>query len=850
MAAHRQSVALRLCVRPEQQRKQPAPVSCSVPWPQGALNDTDTLTLCDGQGTAVPAQVRALDRWPDDSIRWLLVNWVAKASADDHGFTLAIDTNGRAEAGTSIRERRYLSTWKGSEALCIDVGCARFIVDKTGSFPLTSAVVSDAEMLASTGLTCTLASPVTIDTLMVIDDGSVSTLVEAEGRVGPLKIVHRFRFHAGMSLVQIETTVLNPQAAEHPGGCWPLGAGGHVRFEDLSVTVLPTERANASLTAEADTSSFSGFSEAKLFQASSGGEQWDSHNHVDAENQLTPVFRGYRLTVDEKPLDGMRATPYARQGSSSQGLAFGSRHFWQNFPKTLEVSRETGIRFGLWPQEADISHELQGGEQKTHEYWLAFGADPNAIEAAVAAEPLSACTTPEWIAASGALPYLTPAAEGEDPRLTKIRDGALSGPQSFANKREVIDEYGWRNFGDLYADHEADYYDGDAPFVSHYNNQYDPLWGCLVRYLTTSDIRWFELAREQANHVRDIDIYHTTADRWPYNHGLFWHTNHYLQAGRASHRAYDPANGTGGGPAAEHLYPSGLKLHYLLTGDVRSRQHVIDFGDYVINSDDGRLQKFWPISSAPTGYMSASGTADYHGPGRGAGNAIVALLEAFDLSRDRRYLTKAEELIRRCCNPHDDLDERDLFNIEKRWYYMVFLHALTRYLDLKRSFGEEDANFDYARQSLLLYVRWAASNEYPYLDKPEVLEFPTETWAAQEMRKSEVFDRASIYASTTERGIFRERAEFFFETSLAQLSASSTAHFTRPTALLLTFGSIRQWFDANGQQLPTLASNEQEYEHPAPAVFVSQREIVLSRLKRGVVLAGILGVLAVGALLL
>jgi len=283
---------------------------------------------------------------------------------------------------------------------------------------------------------------------------------------------------------------------------------------------------------------------------------------------------------------------------------------------------------------------------------------------------------------------------------------------------------------------------------------------------------------------------------------------------------------------------------------VRSRQHVIDFGDYVINSDDGRLQKFWPISSAPTGYMSASGTADYHGPGRGAGNAIVALLEAFDLSRDRRYLTKAEELIRRCCNPHDDLDERDLFNIEKRWYYMVFLHALTRYLDLKRSFGEEDANFDYARQSLLLYVRWAASNEYPYLDKPEVLEFPTETWAAQEMRKSEVFDRASIYASTTERGIFRERAEFFFETSLAQLSASSTAHFTRPTALLLTFGSIRQWFDANGQQLPTLASNEQEYEHPAPAVFVSQREIVLSRLKRGVVLAGILGVLAVGALLL
>ena len=34
-----------------------------------------------------------------------------------------------------------------------------------------------------------------------------------------------------------------------------------------------------------------------------------------------------------------------------------------------------------------------------------------------------------------------------------------------------------------------------------------------------------------ARHVVDIDIYHTTNDKSAYNHGLFWHTEHYVDAG-------------------------------------------------------------------------------------------------------------------------------------------------------------------------------------------------------------------------------------------------------------------------------------------------------------------------------
>ena len=110
--------------------------------------------------------------------------------------------------------------------------------------------------------------------------------------------------------------------------------------------------------------------------------------------------------------------------------------------------------------------------------------------------------------------------------------------QSFIARREIIDEYGWRHFGDIYADHEAVGHTGEKPLVAHYNNQYDVIHGAMIQFWRSGDQRWFELAADLARHVIDIDIYHTEEDRLAYNGGLFWHTDHYLDAGTATHRAY------------------------------------------------------------------------------------------------------------------------------------------------------------------------------------------------------------------------------------------------------------------------------------------------------------------------
>src|SRR5262249_15814724 len=153
-----------------------------------------------------------------------------------------------------------------------------------------------------------------------------------------------------------------------------------------------------------------------------------------------------------------------------------------------------------------------------------------------------------------------------DRPMEAFLSGAVEGPNTLAARREVIDEYGWRHYGDLYADHEGAYYAGTPPVISHYNNQYDVIYGTILQYLRSGDARGVDLFDPLARHVIDVDVYHTDRDRPAYNGGLFWHTDHYRDAATCTHRAYSRANQQpgrpyGGGPCNEHNYTTGL-LHY------------------------------------------------------------------------------------------------------------------------------------------------------------------------------------------------------------------------------------------------------------------------------------------------
>jgi hypothetical protein len=297
----------------------------------------------------------------------------------------------------------------------------------------------------------------------------------------------------------------------------------------------------------------------------------------------------------------------------------------------------------------------------------------------------------------------------------------------------------------------------------------------------------------------------------------------------------------GGGPANEQNYIGGLVLHHFLTGSPVSRAAALELAGWVLDMDDGRKTVFRWLARGDTGRASNSRSADYHGPGRGSANSLAVLVDAHRLSGDRAFLAKAEQLVRRCIHPEDNLPSRNLLDAENRWFYTMFLQALSRFLDYKVDLGQLDFPYAYARASLLHYARWMAANEYPYLDKPEILEYPNETWAAQDMRKSEIFKYAAKHAAGAERAGFLERSEFFFRSSVGTLGNMPTRTLARPVVLLLSYGFMHAYFQRRGDEsAPAPAVEVRDFGKPES--FVPQKQRALKRFK----ILAVAGAAAVG----
>lgn len=829
-----------------------ASIRTGVPLPRGAVVADDQFDLVAPDGRTSACQTRSLAEWPDGTIKWMQVDATTAVPRNSSGvYVLRRRTAATAAAPAATPAKSMLSTVPGG--LKIDTGRALFefatgephllFRASTGANPRVSERGSWVRAQAGSNTYWSR-----IDALEVEESGPLCVVLGARGRLAGkagdigLELGLRFRFAQGSAVVEMEVLLRNPRAAAHRGGLWDLGDSSSVRLTDVSLGFEPsaaatgidwyTEGPGSGVTA-------AGGGAWCLHQDSSGGEHYDCANHVDSRGASTVAFRGYRILTAE-PLtpatarDGLRATPCLTVHSAEGWIAATVLAFWQNFPKAL---RWTGraLEIGLFPAESAVT-ELQGGEQKRHTVLFEVGEAAATTEIPARQRPLVVYTLPDWTERSGAVPYVVPQSTETSDDYRRYVDNIIDGPANFFAKRERIDEFGWRNFGDLYADHEAVRHMGDAPFVSHYNNQYDFIHGALLHYLRSGDGRWWQLADDAARHTIDIDIYHTGADRAAFSGGMFWHTDHYLPAATATHRTYSRSNaagpGYGGGPSNEHNYTSGLLLYHYLSGDPEARLAVLQLADWVIAMDDGSRTLLAVVDAGPTGDASKTASNDYHKPGRGAGNSINALLDAYALSEDRRYVAKAEELIERCIHPADDVAALTLDQPERRWSYLVFLQVLGRYLEFKRELGELDYAFLFARDSLLHYADWMVDHERPYLQWLDRVLIPTETWPAHDIRKCHVLHFAARYGRQEDRGRYRERAAAFFQSAVSDVQTFPTALLTRPLVILCVYGPVHAYFlrHADGVDSPT----RRRVRYGAPVEFVSQRGRLRAALPRRV----------------
>jgi len=836
------------------------PVSVGIPFPVGRVSTSSGLQLSDPAGQRVPCQTRELAHWADGSVKWLLCAFLASAEAmQTVEYQLKIDSEVNTKKVSG--ENPTVQVEKSQSNATVNTGTAGFRLESGGSGLIAAAAMADSAVLEMGKMRLVLRDAHgqshngLVERITVQESGPVRASVTLHGsfsRRCRLRFQAKLSFFAGSNLVHVAVTLMNRGRARHSGGYWDLGDPGSVLFKGLALELrLPSSGGERSVAWSVDrrpTECAIGDVPLEIYQESSGGENWQSRNHLNRNGEIPLGFQGYRIRQGGKEQSGLRGNPTVALQGDSGAVGIAPLEFWEKFPSAVSVN-DSELCWELFPAQFSDLHELQAGEHSTRQAWLDFGATGVDLCQGLAwtHAPLEVRCSSRVYAESGAISYLPDEKTTLRPELTTLLSDALDGPRNFFCKREVVDEYGWRHFGDLWADHEEVHYPGPhQPIISHYNNQFDVLHGLLVEYLRSGDQQWWELAAPLARHVIDIDIYHTDRDRAAYNGGLFWPTNHYYDAGTSTHRSMarqmseTGRTGIGGGPGNEHNYTSGLLLYYYLTGDETARDTVIGLADWVIAMDNGEQHFLSVLSGRATGIATVTSEPNYHGPGRGPANSLQALVDGYLATDHEKYLIKADEVIRRTIHPNDAIEERQLENAELRWSYTMHLQSLVRYYETIPRRPSTIATLRYVKESVLHYARWMAAHEQFHLDHPEKLEFPTETWAAQELRKGTVLLMAARLAQSDERTLFRQRGQYYLDRGWEALLAFPTRAYTRPLALVLGQGYIEAALAAEGAESRS-GDFEGEIEAGMPATFISQKQEVRKSLSSAAGLVRIMG---------
>ena len=412
---------LKLEASAEHASERAGPVQVSVPFPKGQIASTDQIDVIDREGVQQTVQLKTLSRWHDGSIRWCLVEFIWAQSS---GYTVIVGAVGRVRTPQS----RTNGLMEFCESENESAGGKTRL--KLRHRELGQDVILNLR-LRHDGQdyygVCGVPQPVDSGPIRWSQRRTVRFF--SDETTSPLEGELIVKTYADFPVMTFEFSIRNPQAMDHPGGNWDLGAAGSIIIEDLSAAFSLADRSDDgrfSVDLRDTGQTVQAAHRLKLFQASSGGENWKSQNHLDRYGKVPLEFRGYRVNADNAEHSGLRAEPVLRLAEESFEAAVACRDFWQNFPKVLEAENET-LRIGLFPTEATGGTELQGGEQKTHQF--AFE-----LKSLGAESKIEACLNPPIVKLSSAdyargeaLPYLTPRSSRSDTRYESLVDQAIEG---------------------------------------------------------------------------------------------------------------------------------------------------------------------------------------------------------------------------------------------------------------------------------------------------------------------------------------------------------------------------------------------------------------------------------------
>ena len=159
-------------------------------------------------------------------------------------------------------------------------------------------------------------------------------------------------------------------------------------------------------------------------------------------------------------------------------------------------------------------------------------------------------------------------------------------------------------------------------------------------------------------------------------------------------------------------------------------------------------------------------------------------MDRYAVLDDISDIKKCAHIIKYTVSPNDCIAQRQLHNVEATWFYTVFFQAVCRFITIKEKLKQTDNEYAYAVSALTHYVNHMLDHEHAYLDKPEILEFPNETWTGQDLRKLCLFAFAKPYMPTLAQAIEQKKQSLQHQI-IDRLSNTEENQTTRVLCLMM-----------------------------------------------------------------
>jgi len=592
-----------------------SPITFGLPIPQGGLYDLANLRLLSPSDRETPAQFTAMAFWPDDSLKWVLVDFQADLGAKQ-------EADYAVELGAGVTQKPAPSTLRvdgTADIIRVNTGPLEAVIDKQrfNIFRSVNVAGKPTAAFASTGvmlhnehgeLFSQSATPPR--RIAIEENGPQKVVIRVEGDYSNdagltyMAYITRLVFRAGSPRVTVEHTHLNTFVK--------------TEFTDITSLVLPLTLSGGVKRAYAFARDDDGMlrglpDEASDFRVT----QWNEKEFALGRGEADCRAGQYPGVVR---FEGAEAT-----------ASVAVHEFWQRWPKAFDADKGsfavqmlprqpssdfgTDLPFWLMYPFVDGKYRFKWGMSFTTRVTFDFAGE-TAVDQfhADANMPVVAVLPADWYASTKALGDV---AVPKGKQFAQWDTYVANAYNKHLLRKASSREYGYLNYGDWFGERGRNWG----------NNEYDLAHGFFMQFVRTGRRDYFRLALSAARHQADVDCVHAYPD--PYYAGSnhqhsIGHTGTWSQVPmRAtwSHR-YDSHTDARNG----HTWADGMMDAWYLAGDARVMEASIGLGEHIT----------WAMSRN----FDRLGTHE-----RSAGWSLAAIMAIYRGTYDPEYLAAAKRIV-------------------------------------------------------------------------------------------------------------------------------------------------------------------------------------------------------------